>query len=47
MVAMEEVKRTILRELDLLAARDRGQLVAERRAKFRSLGVIPDRFPRA
>jgi acetyl-CoA carboxylase carboxyl transferase subunit alpha len=45
MVAMEEVKRTIMRELDLLAERDPLQLVAARRAKFRSLGVLPGRFP--
>ena len=44
-VAMEEVKRTILRELDELVARDPDQLIAERRKKFRRLGVIPGRFP--
>ena len=44
-VAMDEVKRTILRELDALAGRDVEQLVRERRTKFRRLGLIADRFP--
>jgi acetyl-CoA carboxylase carboxyl transferase subunit alpha len=45
MVAMDEVKRTVLRELDALSERDPRELVAERRAKFRSLGADPGRFP--
>jgi acetyl-CoA carboxylase carboxyl transferase subunit alpha len=44
-LAMDEVKRTILRELaelDLVPVRE---LVRLRRRKFRSLGLIPGRFP--
>jgi acetyl-CoA carboxylase alpha subunit len=47
MVAMEEVKRTIRRELDALVERDVDELVRERRTKFRRLGMIDGRFPSA
>jgi acetyl-CoA carboxylase carboxyl transferase subunit alpha len=46
-VAMEEVKRTIRRELDALVERDVDELVRERRIKFRRLGMIDGRFPSA
>jgi len=44
-VAMEEVKRTILRELDAFEGRDTAELVRERRKKFRQMGWLPGRFP--
>ncbi len=44
-VAMEEVKRTILRELDAFEGRDSAELVRERRKKFRQMGWLPGRFP--
>jgi acetyl-CoA carboxylase carboxyl transferase subunit alpha len=44
-VAMDEVKRTILRELDGLDGIDRDELAAARRKKFRTLGWLPGRFP--
>jgi acetyl-CoA carboxylase carboxyl transferase subunit alpha len=46
MVAMGEVKNTILAELESLAAVPRGDLVRRRRAKYRYAGDIPGRFPR-
>jgi acetyl-CoA carboxylase alpha subunit len=42
---MEEVKRTILRELDAFEGRDTAELVRERRKKFRQMGWLPGRFP--
>jgi acetyl-CoA carboxylase carboxyl transferase subunit alpha len=44
-LAMDEVKKTILRELALLEGGDPAELVARRRQKFRRLGVLPGRFP--
>ena len=44
-VAMDEVKRTILRELTELARVPSDELVQRRRRKFRALGVLPGRFP--
>jgi acetyl-CoA carboxylase carboxyl transferase subunit alpha len=44
-VAMEEVKRTILRELDALVEIPAEELVRTRRDKFRRLGVLDGRFP--
>jgi len=44
-VAMEEVKRSIRRELDAFSGWDPGELVRLRRRKFRKLGVEPGRFP--
>ena len=46
-VAMDEVKRTIARELALLDKVSVDELVARRRRKFRTMGWIPGRFPRA
>ncbi|MCC7013624.1 MAG: acetyl-CoA carboxylase carboxyltransferase subunit alpha [Planctomycetes bacterium] len=45
-VAMDEVKRTILRELEALDARAPDELVRTRRRKFRTMGWIDGRFPR-
>jgi acetyl-CoA carboxylase carboxyl transferase subunit alpha len=44
-VAMEEVKRTIVKELRQLVRIDRDELVRRRRKKFRTMGVEPGRFP--
>lgn len=44
-VAMEEVKRSILRELEGLEHRSVEELVRERRRKFRTMGWLPGRFP--
>ena len=46
-VAMEEVKRSILETLEELEALPAAELVAQRRAKFRNLGVTEGRFPRS
>jgi acetyl-CoA carboxylase carboxyl transferase subunit alpha len=46
-VAMDEVRRTILRELEALDSIPLDQLLALRRKKFREMGVTPGRFPRA
>jgi acetyl-CoA carboxylase carboxyl transferase subunit alpha len=46
-VAMEEVKRTLVRELDGLMARPTDELVRTRRRKFRQLGLLENRFPTA
>jgi len=45
-LAMDEVKKTILRELALLDGIPPGELVERRRRKFRELGVVEGRFPR-
>jgi hypothetical protein len=42
---MDEVKRTILRELDGLDRIPPAELVARRRRKFRTLGWTAGRFP--
>ena len=42
---MDEVKRTIERELDLLVRIAPDTLVAERRRRYRQMGVVPGRFP--
>ncbi len=44
-VTMDEVRRTILRELDLLVRIPPATLVAERRRRYRQMGVLPGRFP--
>jgi acetyl-CoA carboxylase carboxyl transferase subunit alpha len=44
-LAMDEVKRTILRELRALDDIPTDQLVARRREKFRRMAVVPGRFP--
>jgi acetyl-CoA carboxylase carboxyl transferase subunit alpha len=44
-LAMDEVKRTIVRELEALQRVPVDLLVAERRRKFRRMGVLPGRFP--
>jgi acetyl-CoA carboxylase carboxyl transferase subunit alpha len=44
-LAMDEVKRTILRELVALEGQTPENLVRERRKKFRTLALIPGRFP--
>jgi acetyl-CoA carboxylase carboxyl transferase subunit alpha len=44
-VAMEEVKRSIQRELDAFSGWDPSELVRQRRRKFRRLAVEPGRFP--
>lgn len=44
-VTMDEVRRTIQRELDLLVRVPAETLVAERRRRYRQMGVIPGRFP--
>lgn len=44
-VTMDEVRRTIQRELDLLIRIPPETLVAERRRRYRQLGVLPGRFP--
>jgi acetyl-CoA carboxylase carboxyl transferase subunit alpha len=44
-LAMDEVKRTILRELRGLDGIPPGELVARRREKFRRMAVVPGRFP--
>ena len=46
-LAMDEVRRTIQRELDLLVRIPPETLVAERRRRYRQMGVIPGRFPQA
>lgn len=46
-VAMDEVRRTILRELAALENIPLDQLLAARRKKFRQMGVLPGRFPSA
>jgi acetyl-CoA carboxylase carboxyl transferase subunit alpha len=46
-VAMDEVKRSILRELDGLDAIPSAELLPRRRRKFRTMGWLPGRFPRA
>ena len=44
-VAMQEVKRAIIRELDALDGTDPAELVRRRREKFRRLGGLEGRFP--
>ena len=44
-LAMDEVKRTILRELRSLDEIPVDELVARRRQKFRRMAVVPGRFP--
>jgi acetyl-CoA carboxylase carboxyl transferase subunit alpha len=44
-LAMDEVRRTIQRELDLLVRIPADTLVAERRRRYRQMGVLPGRFP--
>jgi acetyl-CoA carboxylase carboxyl transferase subunit alpha len=44
-VALDEVKRTILRELDGLERANRDDLLRVRRKKFRTMGWLPGRFP--
>jgi acetyl-CoA carboxylase carboxyl transferase subunit alpha len=46
-VAMDEVKRTLLRELEALDGYPADDLVRARRKKFRTMGWIEGRFPRA
>jgi acetyl-CoA carboxylase carboxyl transferase subunit alpha len=45
-LAMDEVKRTIVRELADLEKIPRSELVAARRRKFRQIANLPGRFPR-
>jgi acetyl-CoA carboxylase carboxyl transferase subunit alpha len=45
MVAMGEVKKTIVSELERLSSLSREELLARRRAKYRHAGEIPGRFP--
>lgn len=45
LVAMAQVRRQILEALDELEKLPVGQLVEERRVKFRRIGEIPGRFP--
>jgi acetyl-CoA carboxylase carboxyl transferase subunit alpha len=45
LVAMGEVKRTILEELDALAKVPLDELLRRRRRKYRHVGEIPGRFP--
>jgi acetyl-CoA carboxylase carboxyl transferase subunit alpha len=44
-VAMDEVKRTILRELEQLARIPVDDLIPRRRRKYRTIANLPDRFP--
>jgi acetyl-CoA carboxylase carboxyl transferase subunit alpha len=44
-VAMDEVKRTILRELDQLGRIPVDELVPRRRRKYRTIANLPGRFP--
>jgi acetyl-CoA carboxylase carboxyl transferase subunit alpha len=44
-VAMDEVKRTIVAELEALQRIPREELVAARRRKFRQIANLPGRFP--
>jgi acetyl-CoA carboxylase carboxyl transferase subunit alpha len=46
LLAMQEVKKAIIQELDALARIPVGLLLAQRRAKYRHAGEIPGRFPR-
>ncbi len=46
-VAMEEVKRTLLPELDALSEIPADELIRARRQKFRQLGLLEGRFPSA
>jgi acetyl-CoA carboxylase carboxyl transferase subunit alpha len=45
-LAMDEVKRTIVRELEGLSRLPLGDLVRSRRHKYRSIASLPGRFPR-
>jgi acetyl-CoA carboxylase carboxyl transferase subunit alpha len=45
-VAMGELKRVLLRQLDELQRLDVRQLLADRRRKYRRVAEIPGRFPR-
>ena len=44
-LAMDEVRKTIQRELEALLQEDPAELVVRRRAKFRRMAVEPGRFP--
>ncbi len=44
-LAMDEVKRTILRELEGLDGIPQGELVRRRREKYRTIANLPGRFP--
>src|SRR5262245_48859722 len=44
-VAMDEVKRVLVRHLDDLAGKDLATLLAERRRKYRRIAELPGRFP--
>ena len=44
-VAMDEVKRVLVRHLDELAGKDLATLLAERRRKYRRIDELPGRFP--